>query len=148
MAVMAELLVRGVNVAKPEIDVGEDLLAFQDGHRAVDRIQVKTATKVKRLKRGGYAAAVNIDLEQLRNLDDPELYYIFPVRLDGRWTDFIVISRADLRALHETEEIGYENRKLSELQLHLTFGDELSLVCSDQDLSTYRNAWERLPVLG
>ena len=147
LTVMAELLSQGCNVAIPEIDVGEDVFAFQDGQRAVDRIQVKTGTKVKRLKKGGYAADVTVELRQLRELDDPELYYVFPIRLEQRWTDFVVISRPDLYAFHENEGVGYSNAQAGELQLHLIFRSNESLMCSGQDLRAFRNAWHRLPVL-
>lgn len=147
MVVMAELLARGCNVAIPEIDVGEDVFAFQDGQRPVDRIQVKTATNVKRRKKGGHTADVHVKLAQLRDPNVPELYYVFPVRLEDRWTDFVVISRPDLYALHEIEGVGYKNEKEGDLQLHLIFGAGQALACSDLDLSGCRNAWERLPVL-
>jgi hypothetical protein len=147
LAVMAELLARGCNVAIPEIDVGEDLFAFQDGQRAVDRIQVKAANGKTLKEPGSYAADVSVPLTQLRALDDPELYYVFPVRLDDLWTDFVIVIRPDLNALHENKGVGYENRKAGELQLHFTFGPVAALSCSGEDLQLFRNAWERLPVL-
>jgi hypothetical protein len=44
MAVMAELLWRGWNVALPEVDVGEDVFVVKDESGELWRVQVKTAT--------------------------------------------------------------------------------------------------------
>src|SRR3954468_17919885 len=55
MAIMAELLARGSNVAIPEIDVGQDLFAFLDGQSAVDRLQIKTANARKLRIKDGYS---------------------------------------------------------------------------------------------
>ncbi len=147
LVVMAELLAQGCNVAIPEIDIGEDIFAFQDGKRLVDRIQVKTATKVKRLKKGGYTAVVHVALGQLREVDEPPLYYVFPVRLERVWTDFVIISRPVLNDFHDNEGVGYEDSNAEELQLHLIFGANGELTCSGKDLSAFRNTWHRLPVL-
>ena len=147
MAVMAELLARGCNVAIPEIDVGEDLFTFQDGQRPVDRIQVKTAN-AKRLKAPNqYRASISVPLAQLRVPDEPELYYVFSIRLDDKWADFVVIGRFRLNLFQEQEGIGLENKKRKEIQFRLCFGPE-SLTCKGQDLSSFRGAWELLRILG
>ena len=146
MAVMAELLARGCNVAIPEIDVGEDLFTFRDGQHLVDRIQVKTAN-ARRLRMGnGYVARISLPLAQLLALDDPELSYVFPIRLEGQWTDFIVISRSDLTLCQDKGQIGSVNAKNGELHLRLNF-DRGSLTCKGYDLSRFRNAWNLLAIL-
>src|ERR1700712_5628661 len=63
MAVMAEFLWRGWNVALPEVDVGEDIFVVQDETGELSRVQVKTAT-AKPLQIG-YAAQFSISLSQL-----------------------------------------------------------------------------------
>src|SRR3954468_22390844 len=94
MAVMAELLARGCNVAVPEVDVGSDLFAFQDEEGLVTHIQVKTAGKPRSVKDdGGFSAQIDVPLGQLSRWDDPRLFYVFAMRVEGRWADFIVISR-------------------------------------------------------
>jgi hypothetical protein len=141
-AVKAELLHRMCNVAVPEVDVGEDVLAFRDGDAEVTHIQVKTAN-AKRLKtEGGYSAQFNLSLEQLRHRDVPPLYYIFAARLDDKWVDFLLIRRTRLNEFRMTDGLGTEN----EGALKLTFsfrGDEVR--CSGLNLQPYRNAWETLP---
>ena len=53
MAVMAELLWRGWNVALPEVDVGDDVLVVKDDSGDLWRIQVKTEHVVLRLVSSG-----------------------------------------------------------------------------------------------
>jgi hypothetical protein len=106
LAVMAELLQRGVNVADPQVDVGEDVRAFRNGRPTVARLQVKTATAHPLQEPGCYAARVSVPLSLLAAPEDVRLDYVFAVRLGDRWTDFIVISRVELKELHEDEGIG------------------------------------------
>ena len=44
MAVMAEFLARGYNVAVPEVDRGDDLFVVRDDNGELSRIQVKSAS--------------------------------------------------------------------------------------------------------
>jgi hypothetical protein len=145
LAVMAELLQRGRNVAIPEVDIGEDVLAFEDGKPEVTRLQVKTATAVRQKRSGYFSARVSIPLGQLAEQDDPELHYIFAVRLQGQWVEFVVIRRSELHELWKENEIGSENQKSGELQLTLSFSPG-RLTCSGFNLQQYRGAWERLPI--
>ncbi len=43
LAVMAELLWRGWNVALPEVDMGDDIFVVRDRMEHFSRVQVKTA---------------------------------------------------------------------------------------------------------
>jgi hypothetical protein len=147
LAVMAELLARARNVAIPEIDVGEDLFTFQDGQMPIDRIQVKTANAKRTGTKGGYSAVISVPLAQLRALDTPALHYVFPIRLDDQWSDYVVVSRSDLNLRHESDQIGNEDEKKGELRFHFKF-DSNSMTCKECDLSEFRNAWDRLPILG
>lgn len=47
-AVMAECLMRGFNVAIPEVDIGDDLFVVNDQSGNYRRIQVKTVTATPR----------------------------------------------------------------------------------------------------
>lgn len=47
LAVMAEFLFRGYNVAIPEVDVGDDIFVVKDSNGEYARIQVKTAIATK-----------------------------------------------------------------------------------------------------
>jgi len=151
MAVMAELLDRGCNVAIPEIDVGRDLFAFQDDEAAVTHIQVKTAGKPKAVKAdGSYSAQIDVPMDQLTLPDDPPLYYVFALRVRGKWADFIVIRRNRLNKLHMAKEIGneYTDKKTGKKYLKLTFSVGTDyMICGGESFQDYRNAWFILPPL-
>ena len=142
---MAELLARGCNVAIPEVDVGEDIFAFRDGRPPIDRIQVKTA-QARRLKgEGRYYAEVRVPSAQLRDLDDPELYYVFSIRLDQEWAEFVIIGRAALDRLCDVEYVGTQDQASGEIRIPLKF-ERASLKSRGRDLSEFRGAWGSLRV--
>lgn len=149
MAVMAELLDRGCNVAVPEVDVGRDLFAFLDEEEETTHIQVKTARKRTAVKDdGSYTAQIDVPLGQLRQPDEPPLYYAFAMRVKGRWADFIIIGRDSLNAVRVAKHIGneYTDKKTDKQHLKLTFlfsKDEVT--CSGESFQEYRNAWTILP---
>jgi hypothetical protein len=151
MAVMAELLDRGCNVAIPEVDVGRDLFAFQDEEAEVTHIQVKTAGKAKALKAEGcYSAQIDIPLDQQKLPDDPPLYYVFAMRLKGRWVDFIIIGRDRLNTLRLEKDVGtmYTDNRTNKAHLKLTFSFTTdNVTCSGESFTNHRNAWTTLPPL-
>jgi hypothetical protein len=56
---MAEFLLRGYNVAMPEVDIGDDIFVVHDREGELWRVQVKTAIcKQARRERGTQAAGV------------------------------------------------------------------------------------------
>src|SRR5690349_2763581 len=88
LAVMSELLLRGYNVAIPEIDVGEDVWVVQDSRAHVWPVQVKTGTGKR--KGYGYSGGFAIPLRQLRTPRFPLLIYVLALRAGvGRW-EFVV----------------------------------------------------------
>jgi hypothetical protein len=147
MAVIGELLMRLCNAAVPEVDEGQDILAFVADLPSVARLQVKTANAEALKEEGRYAARVSVPLAQLRTPTRVQLYFAFAVRLADHWVDFVVISRPDLHRMATSQGVGYHNQKAGELQLYLSFGPT-TLLCSGQDLQPYRNAWHQLPVWG
>ena len=52
LAVMAELALRGYNVAIPEMDIGDDVFVLNDATGALSRVQVKTANGTKQERSG------------------------------------------------------------------------------------------------
>lgn len=141
MAVMAEFLWRGWNVAIPEVDIGDDLFVVQDEEAHLYRIQVKTATG-KELKRGGYVAQFRVRLDQLRSARTPEPYYVLASRWEGNWDSFLVIRQDELRDLYELKGVG------SLYKGHLTYRftyRNLAVHAKDLDLSNYLGNWDRWP---
>jgi hypothetical protein len=47
MAVMAEFLARGYNVAVPEVDIGDDIFVVKDDSGDYSRVQVKAAVATR-----------------------------------------------------------------------------------------------------
>jgi hypothetical protein len=142
MAVMAELLWRGLNVAVPEVDVGEDVLVVKDESGELWRIQVKTATAFP--QRGGYSAQFNVALGQLRVLRTPDLIYVFATRSPTGWEPFVIVDRRVLQTEHEERGVG----SVSGGQLILRFrARDATLTCSGRDFLPYRDNWSRWPVI-
>ncbi|MEM7531914.1 MAG: hypothetical protein AAF639_07055 [Chloroflexota bacterium] len=88
---MAEFLVRGYNVAVPEVDIGDDIFVVRDIDGLHSRIQVKTTNATP--TQDGYSARYALKLSQLENPSQPDTWYVFVNRLQGEWESFLVISR-------------------------------------------------------
>lgn len=142
LAVMAELLLRGWNTAIPEVDVGDDIFVVRDSDGNMHRVQVKTAM-AKPLK-SGHSAQFNLSLSQLSMPIDPEMIYVFAVRLHSHWDAFVVIDRATLYDEYSLHGIGNEHDDRLSLRLRFT---GTSVSCGQRDLSQYRNDWTRFPII-
>ena len=140
LAVMAELLLRGWNTAIPEVDVGDDIFVVRDSDGNMHRVQVKTAV-AKPLK-SGHSAQFNLSLSQLSMPIEPEIIYVFAVRLQSYWDAFVVIDREILHNEHVLHGIG--NKREDRLTLRLRFTGT-GVTCGQRDLSQYRNNWTRFP---
>ena len=146
LAVMAELLLRGWNTAIPEVDVGDDIFVVHDSDGDMHRVQVKTAV-AKSLKSGAHNALFNLSLSQLNTPVNPEVIYIFVVRLHDHWNAFVVIDREALRETLAEEHSGsHIHIRGDRLLLRLRFTGA-SVSCGQRDLSQYRNNWTRFPII-
>lgn len=141
-AVMSEFLFRGYNVAVPEVDRGDDLFVVEDRTGSLSRIQVKAAIARKHIRSNIYAAQVNIPRSQLTIPQTPELTYVFALRCGERWSDFVVVARPVLDNLHRNLSVGTVANQAVVLRLSIS---PLSIRCSKQDLSQYRNDFSRWP---
>ncbi len=139
---MAEFLLRGWNVALPEVDLGEDIFVIKDDSGNLSRVQVKTATA--KAQRDGYSAQFSVSLRQLRMPRTPDLIYIFAVRNGDGWESFVVIDRSALREEHELHGVGSSNGESVVFRFVLS---GLNLLCSNRDFRAYQNNWSRWPFL-
>lgn len=98
---MAEFLIRGYNVAMPEVDRGDDIFVVKDSDGELSRIQVKAART--RPTRRGEVAVFNLDLLQLQSERTPDLTYVLVTRTADRWGPFLVLPRRELYELTLTE---------------------------------------------
>lgn len=141
-AVMSELLIRGWNVAIPEVDHGDDLFVVQDASGRFSRVQVKTGNG-KKLVRGGCYTQFNLQVAQLTKPRTPEIFYVFVARFRNQWTDFLVISRPDLDDERRTHKIGSLSNEGKRLTLRITFEDN-DIKCSGRSYQNLRGAFNSL----
>jgi hypothetical protein len=152
LAVMAEFLHRRINVAIPEVDVGDDIFVVKGVAVEVTRVQVKGATA--REQQNSYFALINVPEDQLSvPQDNPPLVYVFPIRRragkQGRWYDFIVIRRGTLFAKYVNEQAGsryVDPKGKPYVQFQIVFTDTTARSGPGQiDFQNYRDAWEPWP---
>jgi hypothetical protein len=145
LAVMSEFLHRRINVAIPEVDVGDDFFVIKGTDDTVTRVQVKAATA--KAQAGGYFARFNVPLAQLSvPRDTPALVYVFAIRFQERWSDFVVIRRSTLFARF-SEGAGYRgvsDKRKEFVQFRIVF-TETTAKCGPVDLHRYRDAWDPWP---
>ena len=146
-AVMAECLMRGFNVAIPEVDIGDDLFVVNDESGNYRRIQVKsiTATQRGQAVAPGYSAQFKVPLTQLKKVFTPELIYVFVARFPTGWGPFLVIPRDALLTLHDVHGMGAKTKAGKDVQFYVRFGPDGSAVCSKQSLAAFVNQFEGLP---
>jgi hypothetical protein len=145
MAFLAELLFRRCNAAIPAVDTGTDAFAFHDTREEVARAQVKTAQGVPYKKGDGYSAQFSIPVKQLQRPDKPPLYYALVVRLEGKFVDFLILSRAQVSEFFNGPKRFGTRDKDGNLILTVQFREQV--LCGEVDLTAYRNAWHLLPPL-
>lgn len=103
--VMSEFLMRGYNVAIPEVDRGDDLFVVEDSNGDLRRVQVKTAN-AKSGADGKLTAQFSVPYAQLMSPANPLLYYVFATRYADRWMDLIVLPQTRLSFEYATEDVG------------------------------------------
>jgi len=143
LAVMAEFLIRGWNVAIPEVDTGDDIFVVQDSSGDLSRIQVKTANG-QSLSEGGFSAQFFVSKSQLETPRTPDLHYVFLVRYEEKWNSFLIINRADLWSKREEDDMGSQSG--DGIVFRFIYNDE-GTTCSGKDIGKYINNWERWPIL-
>jgi hypothetical protein len=135
--VMSEFLLRGWNVAIPEVDVGDDIFVVKDFNGELVRVQVKTSKAIY-LKNGGYTAQFKLSLKQLRD-SIKEVSYVFVVREINNWNLPIIIDQQILLELYENHSLGSEYN--DNLTLRLIFKNE-KVTNKKIDLTEYQNNFE------
>jgi hypothetical protein len=145
---MAEFLHRRINVAIPEVDVGDDVFVVKGSDESVVRVQVKSATATD--QQNSYVGRFVVPEVQLAmSKDSPPLVYVFALRRGNRWTEFVVIRRATLFA-RRTEGAGYRQVDAggtANIEFRITFRPD-SALCgpgNGVDFHRYRDAWDPWP---
>ena len=142
LIVMSEFLLRGWNVAIPEIDIGDDIFVVQDESGTLRRVQVKTSTSTKRLN--GFSGRFKIPLKQLRNLGDVPVHYAFIARNSNYWTKPIIIRQDVLLNHFEFDKIGSVHNEM--LNLYFSYSEN-KVECSKIDLTQYIADFTDFPLI-
>lgn len=148
LVVMSYFLMRGWNVATPEVDVGDDLFVIEDAKGIFYRVQVKTANATDRLN--SYSAQFKVPIPQLQKKIDPEIYYVFVVCKNYQWSDRLVIPRKDLFELFNDSAIGTVAEK--SLLVYFSFENDkttkkLKVTCSGVDVTQFLDNFADFPVI-
>jgi len=142
LAVMSELLMRGWNVAIPEVDIGDDIFVVHDEKGTLKRVQVKTAQATK--TQNGFIAQFNLPLKQLKNLSESFVHYTFIVRNENKWTEPIIIRQDNLLDHYKVDKIG--SKYMNHLNLHFSF-QKNKVLCSKIDMTKYISDYTEFPII-
>jgi hypothetical protein len=142
LTIMAEFLTRGWNVAIPEVDIGDDIFVVQDDNGTLRRVQVKTSTSTQRQK--NYKGQFNVPINQLKNISNIPVHYIFIVRHDNGWSKPVIIRQDYLLDHWENSKIGSIYKGI--LNLHFIYSGG-GVKCSDIDLSKYVSDFTDFPII-
>ncbi len=136
LVVMSEFLLRGWNVAIPEVDEGDDIFVVRHETSKLMRIQVK-ASNLK-VQRNSKYAQFNISLRQL--FDTPKnFHFVFVSRNENSWESLLIINQLQLLDLYKNQSLGSTHK--DSLTLRLTFKN--GKVTNKQiDLTEYQNNFE------
>ena len=139
--VMSEFLMRGWNVAMPEVDTGDDIFVVEDENDTFYRVQVKTAQSIQR--KNGRSTQFSIALNQISEYDEA-VYFVFLIRNSQNWSDMLLIRQRQLVDLVRDYKIGsvYEKK----LTLYFSIQEE-KIICSNLDFTPFVNNFADFPIV-
>ena len=151
-AVLSELLYRNVEVALATVDRGVDLFLIQDRDAlgTFSRLQVKSYDAPHGCDIQNCSAKFQIKTPQLRQVHEPELHYVFTVRGEHRWENFLIISRRSLEIiLLNANAFATGNQQVVNVTIVYNTNSEgrLKAQIRNADVSNCLNAWEAIPVV-
>ena len=139
---MSEFLIRGWNVAIPEVDIGDDIFVVQDDNGTLRRVQVKTSTST--VRKNGFSGQFNVPLTQLRNTVGDFVHYVFVVRNNDHWTKPVIIRQDYLLEYFQNDKIGSEHN--GNLNLYFSYSTN-RVECSGLDFSKYISDFTDFPLI-
>lgn len=139
--VMSEFLIRGWNVAMPEVDTGDDIFVVEDENETFYRVQVKTANAVQR--KNGSSAQFNVPMSQLGEFE-LGIYYVFLIREKNNWSKMLLIPQGSIYYHHKNNVIGSVYEK--NLTLYFSIKDD-KITCSNLDFTEYINNFNDFPIV-
>ncbi|MCU0448044.1 MAG: group I intron-associated PD-(D/E)XK endonuclease [Microscillaceae bacterium] len=142
LVVMSEFLIRGWNVAIPEVDVGDYIFVVEDKNGVFRRVQVKTSSATIRKK--GFSAQFQISLKQLQTLTPVLVHYVFIARLENSWTSPLIISQDILFGYYENQQMGTLHNEY--LNLYFTWENN-QINCSKLDFTKHLEDYSDFPII-
>jgi PD-(D/E)XK endonuclease len=139
LAVMAELLLRGYNVAMPEVDVGDDVFVVHDRQGTLWRVQVKTA--IGKRREYGYSGKFAVNRTQLETKKRRDLFFVLALRAGPQW-DYLILPR---RELLRAAEQGLASAAGDNSIFTFRFGPA-QVLCGTRDFQARRNNWSEWPI--
>jgi len=98
LATKAEIVVRGYNVADPEVEHGIDFHVYPPiSGSSSSRVEVKSGTAECHFATGRWRCRFTLSPSNMADDADPELIFVFAARFPSHW-QFIIISRQELLA--------------------------------------------------
>ena len=142
--IMAEFLMRGWNVAIPEVDIGDDIFVVKDSEGTLRKVQVKTATA--NITQKGFYAHFSASFSNIRNLGPINTHYVFLVIKGNDWTKPVIIRQDVLLQMFQEEGIG--NLSGNTIVYRFSYSiDGTSVSCTGADFSSNINNFEDFPIV-
>lgn len=135
---MSEFLMRGWNVAIPEVDRGEDIFVVQDSDGTLRRVQVKSSQA--KMTKQGYYLQFNIPYRQIVTELTPDIHFVLLVRYEDKWRDILLISRERLEYELSTSQVVDTAKTI--LRVNFMAG---RVTCRSKDFTRYRNEFASFP---
>ncbi len=142
LAVMSEFLMRGWNVAIPEVDKGDDIFVVQDNNGILRRVQVKTSTSTRR--QVTFTAQFNVSVKSLRNVTNIFVHYVFIVRHNEEWAKPVIIRQDILIDLFDNYKVGSEHE--GNITLYFSYSNSM-IECSGHDFTKYIRDFSDFPFI-
>ncbi len=142
LVIMAEFLVRGWNVAIPEVDIGDDIFVVEDHNGTVKRIQVKTSSVTQR--KNTFSAQYQIPYKQLNRISTSLIYYVFIARKKDDWAKPIIISQEQLLDYVQNKNVGSQLN--GNVTLYFSYSEN-KVDCSGQDFTKFIADFTDFPII-
>ncbi|MBI3717022.1 MAG: hypothetical protein HY252_00310 [Sphingobacteriales bacterium] len=143
---MSLLLLKGWNVATPEIDTGDDILVLKDESGDLRKIQVKSTYTILKKKNQQFQVKFNVPGRQLTKAQPIELTYFFVLLKNNVWHNkILIIERTQLEY-----QLSKLNKKLGSgnINFYLTFSGKKVFSTSKNisiDLVKFVNDYSNFP---
>jgi hypothetical protein len=145
LAMMAEFLMRGWNVAIPEVDIGDDIFVVQDDDGTLRRVQVKTSQAKIQGNGKAFSARFNVPNRQLlAGTSAVEIHFVFLARVQDSWSKPVIIRQGHLQS---ELQIGTKSLKpTGNTTLYLTFKQDAVFLLK-RSFTGYLDNYSDFPLL-